>query len=464
MLSGLVVKGGIRAVAVGNGTAGRETESFVRDALAGRGPRAGPVVMVSEAGASVYSATDVAREEFPELDVTIRGAISIARRLQDPLAELVKIDPKCIGVGQYQHDVLTARAEEEPRRGDRLLRQPGRCRAEHRLLPPPEPRLGDRAGAGARDRRAARQGRALSLARGAAGRAALLDARVRAGRWIFAHSEAAHPLDIPASTRSATRSWSGWPCAWGAAVSLLGAGVAGEGRSRLHGGDRRLHVRRHRQGARKAGPRSARGFVAFAYRQDVHTLGDLEPGMICPGIVTNVTKFGAFVDIGVHQDGLVHISQLADRFVKDPREVVSPGDHVTVRVLEVKLDKNEIALTMKSAQGRDRSPAPPEARTERPPRSGTPDRSAPARSGGGSPARTPFNDAFAGAGQAAPPLTRRFSSHACGLSGGGDHPAEDCRHSRLEGPTPRVARGCRTSIAQPTSRRSPSHDGNAVRA
>jgi len=136
-------------------------------------------------------------------------------------------------------------------------------------------------------------------------------------------------------------------------------------------------------------------FKTAAFQDAIESLADLQPNMILEGVVTNVAAFGAFVDIGVHQDGLVHISQLADRFVKDPREVVSPGDRVTVRVLEVKLDKNQIALTMKSAQGRERSPAPPEARSERPerpPRSGTPPRSAPA---GGSPAKTPFNDAFA---------------------------------------------------------------------
>ena len=144
------------------------------------------------------------------------------------------------------------------------------------------------------------------------------------------------------------------------------------------------------------------GFVPFTYRQDIHELRDLQPGMICPGIVTNVTNFGAFVDIGVHQDGLVHISQLADRFVKDPREVVSPGDRVTVRVLEVKLDKNQIALTMKSERSQERSQERRETRGERPER---PQRAAPpapregsARppaSAGGPPAKAPFNDAFA---------------------------------------------------------------------
>jgi uncharacterized protein len=141
------------------------------------------------------------------------------------------------------------------------------------------------------------------------------------------------------------------------------------------------------------------GFVPFAFRQDIHTLTDLTPGMTCPGIVTNVTNFGAFVDIGVHQDGLVHISQLADRFVKDPRDVVSPGDRVSVRVLVVKLDKNQIALTRKSERPQERPPRPAERsgpsgdRPTRPPRTGKPTPSAPPPKA--PPAKTPFNNAFA---------------------------------------------------------------------
>ena len=215
MLAALVEKGGIRAVAVGNGTAGRETESFVRDALQAAGLGEVPVVMVSESGASVYSASDVAREEFPELDVTVRGAISIARRLQDPLAELVKIDPKSIGVGQYQHDVSQHGAEEEPRRGDRLVREPGRRQPEHRLAPPAEPRLGHRAGAGARHRRAARRrpgssSRARSCWRCRASRSGPSSRRPAS----CASPKARTRSTTPACTRSATRCWSAWRPGW----------------------------------------------------------------------------------------------------------------------------------------------------------------------------------------------------------------------------------------------------------
>ena len=155
-----------------------------------------PVVMVSEAGASVYSASDVAREEFPELDVTVRGAISIARRLQDPLAELVKIDPKSIGVGQYQHDVSPTRPQEEPRRGGRLLREPGRRQREHGVVPPAGARVGHRPGAGARHRRAPRQGRALQVARRACWRCRASRRRCSSRRRAScACPSGANPLD-----------------------------------------------------------------------------------------------------------------------------------------------------------------------------------------------------------------------------------------------------------------------------
>ena len=397
MLAELVGKGGIRAVAVGNGTAGRETESFVREALQAAGLAQVPVVMVSEAGASVYSASEVAREEFPELDVTIRGAISIARRLQDPLAELVKIDPKSIGVGQYQHDVSPHALKKSLAAViDSCVNQVGvnLNTASYHLL-------SHVSGIGPGLARAIVEQRAKGgLFRS---RAELMDVP-RFSKRVFEQAagflripEGAHPLDntgvhperYPVLERLAARL--GVPPS-----GLLGAGV----KLVKDADDLKKEIGAFTfddivKELEKPGRDPRAGFVAFAYRQDIHNLNDLEPGMICPGIVTNVTNFGAFVDIGVHQDGLVHISQLADRFVKDPREVVSPGDRVTVRVLEVKLDKNQIALTMKSERGRERSPARPEARTERPPRSGTPDRSAPAGSGGGPPAKTPFNDAFA---------------------------------------------------------------------
>ena len=342
-------KADIRAVAVGNGTAGRETETFVREILTGAGIQT-PVVMVSEAGASVYSASEAAREEFPELDVTVRGAISIARRLQDPLAELVKIDPKSIGVGQYQHDVSpTALKKSLEGVVDRCVNQVGvnLNTASHHLL-------GRVSGIGPGLARAIVQRRAdKGLFRK---RAELLEVP-RFSAKVFEQAagflripEAENPLDntgvhperYPALEALAKRL--GVPV-----QNLLGAGV------KLVREDRALaaelgsftfaDVLRELE---KPGRDPREAFVPFTFRADIHRVEDLKPDMVCPGIVTNVTNFGAFVDIGVHQDGLVHISQLADKFVKDPRDVVSAGDRVTVRVLEVKLEKQQIALTMKS--------------------------------------------------------------------------------------------------------------------
>ena len=401
MLADLVKKGGIRAVAVGNGTAGRETETFVREALRHFEIDV-PVVMVSEAGASVYSASDVAREEFPDLDVTVRGAISIARRLQDPLAELVKIDPKSIGVGQYQHDVSADRAQEEPRRGGRLLREPGRRQPEHRLVSPAGARLGHRA---RRWRKAIVEHRAkagLFKSRdGAAGGAALREEDVRAGGGLPARAGAAPARSTtPAFTPSATRRSRRLAAAARASRSgrCSGPGVeAGEAGARAAA--TRSAPSRSTTSCReleKPGRDPRETFVPFSFRADIHELKDLQPGMVCPGIVTNVTNFGAFVDIGVHQDGLVHISQLSDKFVKDPREVVSAGDRVTVRVLEVKLDKKQIALTMKSQSERA-------AASERPAAApgGQPPAGRPAKSPGGPPTppkpATPFNNPFAAA-------------------------------------------------------------------
>jgi uncharacterized protein len=365
ILSELVSKGGIRAVAVGNGTAGREAETFVRDAIDAAGLKV-PVVMVSEAGASVYSASDVAREEFPDLDLTVRGAISIARRLQDPLAELVKVDPKSIGVGQYQHDVSpTALHKSLDAVVDSCVNQVGvnLNTASYHLL-------AHVSGIGPG------LAKAIVSHRGKHGifrsRQALLDVP-RFSPKVFEQaagflriSEAEHPLDntgvhperYPALEKLAGRL--GVPVA-----GLLGAGV------QLVKRDRELEKELGTftfadvvKELEKPGRDPRETFVPFSFRQDIHTLNDLEPGMVCPGIVTNVTNFGAFVDIGVHQDGLVHISQLADRFVKDPREVVSPNDRVSVRVLEVKLDKQQIALSLKSGSNADvvRGPRPPQER------------------------------------------------------------------------------------------------------
>ncbi|HXI58044.1 MAG TPA: Tex family protein [Polyangia bacterium] len=349
VLAELVSKGGIQAIAVGNGTAGRETEMFVREALKFAGLDV-PVVMVSESGASVYSASEVAREEFPDLDVTIRGAISIARRLQDPLAELVKIDPKSIGVGQYQHDVSPhALKKSLDAVIDSCVNQVGvnLNTASYHLL-------SHVSGIGPS------LARAIVEHRGKTGifrsRAQLLDVP-RFSKRVFEQAagflripEAEHPLDNTGVHPERYGVLEKLAARLGVPVAaLLGAGVKQVKEARELKDDVGAFTFDDMvKELEKPGRDPRAGFVPFAFRQDIHELKDLQPGMACPGIVTNVTNFGAFVDIGVHQDGLVHISQLSDKFVKDPREVVSPGDRVTVRVLEVKLDRKQIALTMKA--------------------------------------------------------------------------------------------------------------------
>jgi len=392
VLAELVKKGGIRAVAVGNGTAGRETETFVREALRHFQIDV-PVVMVSEAGASVYSASDVARDEFPDLDVTVRGAISIARRLQDPLAELVKIDPKSIGVGQYQHDVSqTGLKKSLDGVVDSCVNQVGVNvnTASSRLL-------GHVSGIGPGLARAIVEHRAKAgLFKS---REALLEV-ARFSKKTF--EQAAGFLRVPDSAEQLDNTAvhpERYAALGRAAVELgvstrdlLGSGVELVKRSpalRTELGAFTFEdvVRELEKPGRD--PRDT--FVPFAFRADIHELADLQPGMVCPGIVTNVTNFGAFVDIGVHQDGLVHISQLADKFVKDPKDVVSAGDRVTVRVLEVKLDKKQIALTMKSERGAERpAPAP------RPPQGQGADRSDRRPPPPSKPA-APFNNPFAAA-------------------------------------------------------------------
>jgi uncharacterized protein len=399
ILADLVTKGNIAAIAVGNGTAGRETEGFVRETLRHFQIDV-PVVMVSEAGASVYSASDVAREEFPDLDVTVRGAISIARRLQDPLAELVKIDPKSIGVGQYQHDVS----------------QTGLKKGLDAVVDSCVNQVGVNVNTASVHLLSHVSGIGPALAR------AIVDHRAKAGLFtsrdgllevsrfskkVFEQAAgflrvpgSANPLDNTGVHPERYAALDKLAAQQGVPTSaLLGAGVKQVKEARGF---------RDEIGAftfddlirelEKPGRDPRETFVPFSFRADIHELKDLQPGMVCPGIVTNVTNFGAFVDIGVHQDGLVHISQLADKFVKDPREVVSAGDRVTVRVLEVKLDKKQIALTMKAQTGDARGerpaagPRPPSG--PRPAGDGRPrDRGAPPP-----PAKpAPFNNPFAAA-------------------------------------------------------------------
>ena len=338
----------IRAIAVGNGTAGRETESFIRETLKELNLSV-PVMMVNESGASIYSASEAAREEFPELDVTVRGAISIARRLQDPLAELVKIDPKSIGVGQYQHDVnQTALKKSLDLVVDSCVNSVGvnLNTASYHLL-------------------AHVSGIGPALAKKIV--------EHRSGKGLFRSRE--QLLEIPRFSKKTFEQAAGFLRIPGGDHPLDNTGVHPERYLPLQNLANQLGMNvsdllgsgvelvkqakslREEVGGftfddiikelEKPGRDPREEFAAFEYREDIHEIADLKPGMICPGVVTNVTNFGAFVDIGVHQDGLVHISQLSNRFVKDPREVVNPGDRVKVRVLEVNLEKNQIALSMK---------------------------------------------------------------------------------------------------------------------
>ncbi len=348
LLSKIISENKIDAIAVGNGTAGRETEIFLRAFLKEKGVSI-PVVMVNEAGASVYSASEVAREEFPDLDLTIRGAISIARRLQDPLAELVKIEPKSIGVGQYQHDVP----------------QHALKKSLQRVVESCVNSVGVNANTASTHLLAYVSGIGPALAK------ALVDYRGEKGLF----SSRQELLNIPFFSTKTFEQAAGFLRIQNGNNPLDNTGVHPERYAVLEKhaaqlgkpiasllGSGAQQLKESKDLAAELGeftfkdllselakpgrdPRDS--FVPFSFREDIFELKDLQPGMTCPGIVTNVTNFGAFVDIGIHQDGLVHLSQLANRFVRDPHEVVSPGDRVTVRVLEVNAEKKQIALTMK---------------------------------------------------------------------------------------------------------------------
>jgi uncharacterized protein len=343
----------VELVAVGNGTASRETDRAVRNALDDLEGTPPGVVMVNEAGASVYSASELAGEELPELDVSIRGAVSIARRLQDPLAELVKIDARSIGVGQYQHDVNQARLAE--RLDDVVERCVNRVGVELNTASPAL--LSHVAGIGpalARNITTLRDERG-----GFRSRSELLDVP-KLGPKSFEQSAGflrirggSHPLDATAVH----------PERYDLVARMAGdLGTDVSGLVENEGLVRKLEdcLGDYVQGdvglptledivdeLRKPGRDPRDEFEAPTFRDDVREPKDLKEDMILEGVVTNVVAFGAFVDVGVHQDGLVHISQMADRFVKDPHDIVSVGQKVKVRVLNVDLDRGRIGLSLK---------------------------------------------------------------------------------------------------------------------
>ncbi len=340
------------AVAVGNGTAGRETEAFVRDVLKLIGAKDVMVVSVSESGASVYSASETARAEFPDLDLTVRGAISIGRRLQDPLAELVKIEPKAIGVGQYQHDVhqplLDAKLDEV------VVSCVNRVGVELNTASAPlltrvsgvGPSLAKRIIAWRDENGAFKSRRDLLKVTGLGAKAFEQCAgflRIRG---------AANPLDASAVHPERY-----------ALVETMAADL-GVGVGELVGNAQladKIDVRRYITndvGAptlkdivselKKPGRDPRAVFEKPAFRDDVTTIDDVQEGMTLEGIVTNVAAFGAFVDIGVHQDGLVHVSELADRFIRDPNEVVKVGDKIKVKVIGVDKARQRISLSART--------------------------------------------------------------------------------------------------------------------
>ncbi len=386
-LAALIARHKVEVIAIGNGTASRETDKLAADLLARLPTEQRPLkVVVSEAGASVYSASATAAAEFPDLDVSLRGAVSIARRLQDPLAELVKIEPKSIGVGQYQHDVDQTRL----------------ARALDAVVEDAVNAVGVDLNTASASLLARVSGLGTSLAeaivahRNANGpfqtRRELLKVS-RLGPRTF--EQCAGFLRIPDGKEPLDAS-SVHPEAYGVAKKIVAA--CGRDVRSLMGDSAKLRALDPRAFVdetfglptvkdilaelEKPGRDPRPEFRTAAFADGVDDIKDLKPGMLLEGTVTNVAAFGAFVDIGVHQDGLVHVSQLADRFVKDAHEVVKAGDVVKVRVMEVDVPRKRISLSMrKDAAPRPageprqerRGPAPsakPEPRKPQPPAQG----------------------------------------------------------------------------------------------
>ena len=349
VLKSVVTRFKVEAIAIGNGTASRETEAFVR-ALGF--PSSIAVVVVSESGASIYSASEVARQEFPELDLTVRGAISIGRRLMDPLAELVKIDPKSIGVGQYQHDVDQSALKRSL--DDTVVSCVNHVGVE--LNTASANLLGYVSGLNSRtaqgiveyrNAHGAFQSREDLMKVPGLGPKAFEQAagflRIRNGSNPL-DASAVHPERYPLIDRMA---------------GDLGCSVG----ELLQNPARRTSIKLEVyitpevglptlqdivKELAKPGRDPRKQFEAFAFSEEAMEIKDLKPGMKLPGIVTNVAAFGAFIDVGVHQDGLAHISQLSDQFVKNPSDVVKVGQKVMATVLEVDMERKRISLSLKT--------------------------------------------------------------------------------------------------------------------
>jgi uncharacterized protein len=356
VIKDLCQKHRIQAIAIGNGTAGRETEQFVRNLGLSSEIL---ITLVNESGASIYSASEVARREFPDHDITVRGAVSIGRRLQDPLAELVKLDPSSIGVGQYQHDVNQS-----------LLKKGLDDVVMHCVNT-----VGVEVNSGSQELLAYVSGLGPGLA------AKIIGWRDEHGPF----SSRKQLLKVPRLGTKAFEQCAGFLRIHGAknpldnsavhperykVVEKMAADLGCTVNDLMQRKELRDRIDLQKYVSKDDGKKDGQAlglptlrdildelarpgrdprqeFAAFAFADGVNSMDDLIEEMRLPGIVTNVTKFGAFVDVGVHQDGLIHISQMADRFVKDPAEVVKVGQQVTVRVLEVDQQRKRIALSLK---------------------------------------------------------------------------------------------------------------------
>jgi uncharacterized protein len=359
-LAALVRRHGVELISIGNGTGSRETEKLVADMLAHLPAPKPTKVIVSEAGASVYSASETAALEFPGLDVSLRGAVSIARRLQDPLAELVKIEPKSIGVGQYQHDVDQQKLA---RSLDAVVEDAVNAVGVD-LNTASAPLLARVSGLGPSI------ADAIVRHRDSAGRFEtrrhLLNV-ARLGNRTFEQCagflrirDGKEPLDASSVHPEAYSLANKIVSACGRDVrSLMGDSAALKAVDPRSFVDERFGLPTVRDiiaELEKPGRDPRPSFKTATFAEGVNEITDLVAGMLLEGTVTNVAAFGAFVDIGVHQDGLVHVSQLADRFVKDPHEVVKAGDVVKVRVVEVDVKRKRIGLTMRKDSGAEANP------------------------------------------------------------------------------------------------------------
>ena len=351
-LEALLRQHNVRAIAIGNGTASRETDAFVRDFLREKKIDGVFSVTVSESGASVYSASDVARQEFPDLDLTVRGAISIARRLQDPLSELVKVDPKSIGVGQYQHDVDQRQLQESLESViESCVNRVGvdLNTSSWTLL---------RFVAGLTERTAQNIVHHRNEKGGFRSRTQVLEVpgigpkTFEQAAGFLRIRDGDNPLDMTAVHPES------YPVVEQIAMSLKTSVKAIIEKPQVL---EQVDSKQLSAGAytlddilaelRKPGRDPRDKFVAPVFHEQVRELSDVQAGMVLEGVVTNVTKFGAFVDIGVHQDGLVHISELSNRFIKEPSEAVKAGQIVKVKVLGVDAKAKRIALSIKALTG-----------------------------------------------------------------------------------------------------------------